>query len=380
MKKLLFLLTPVVATIFFVGVTPLFATTKIGADIASTNGLVRDDLYIIGEEVRITDTVMGDVTSVGASLLIEGLVEHDVLGIGGDIALAGEVRDDVRIVGGEVTINDTIGGDLAVVGGDITVTDEASIDGDALIIAGDVILDGIIYGNVDIYAGTVTVHGDIVGDVTIHAGDIVTVSSSARITGDIDYSAPERLIQHQGATVGGVITYEGVVDTPGAITLISIVAVGVIFLTIAKVLYLFLMGFVVVSLFGKLSRDVVREVKTRPWVTILKGLVVAVVIPLVILLLFISIFGALIGVFLMVAYAFLILVAKIFATIIAGAMLALWLRGKVIVNWQWTFLGIIALQLAFIIPFFGHLISFVFLLAVLGALSSVAYIRLRKKR
>ena len=90
-------------------------------------------------------------------------------------------------------------------------------------------------------------------------------------------------------------------------------------------------------------------------------------------ILFMTILGSYVGFLLLSAYVLTLFVAKVFAGIVAGALLSKWIKKEVIVNWMWTAIGITALQILILVPILGNLLTFIVSMASFGTLLVFLY-------
>lgn len=103
----------------------------LAGDAAPTEGsggrISIDGGLLIGGDEQID----GVVISVDGDVRIDGVVKNDVYVVGGDVRIFGRVRDDVLVIGGDVTVIGGMDGDLVVIGGRAIVTSaDAFVGGD----------------------------------------------------------------------------------------------------------------------------------------------------------------------------------------------------------------------------------------------------------
>ena len=190
--------------------------------------IVDDDLYVAAAEIYVDGIVKGDLIAVannielGPTGVVEGdfvalannidisptaIVEGDLWAGAAGIEMHGTVLDDLRVAGSGIELSGIVADDafLAAGGGPadipagmgpqstasgVRVTGE--IGGDAFVFAGGADISGAIGGDLRAGLGTLHLSGVIGGDADIQAGEI-SASDSARIGGELKYSAPEQL-------------------------------------------------------------------------------------------------------------------------------------------------------------------------------------------
>ena len=143
MKKLI-----KVGLIFFIlALTLLLATPANAADlrgddtiIISSEDVINDDLYLVGNSIIINGTVNGDVVCIGNHITMAGHVNGNITIIGATTEIEGEVTHSVRETGSNVTVSGKIGRDMLAAGDEIDLTKQADIG-----IAFDKMKQGILF-------------------------------------------------------------------------------------------------------------------------------------------------------------------------------------------------------------------------------------------
>lgn len=94
--------------------------------------------------VKEGETVDEDIAIFGGNLVIEegGTVDGDVSIFGGTADLAGEILGSVFVLGGNVTLSGTVEQDLVIFGGNLNVDSAADVDGECVLVGGQVTGDG----------------------------------------------------------------------------------------------------------------------------------------------------------------------------------------------------------------------------------------------
>jgi hypothetical protein len=150
---------------------------------------------------------------------------------------------------------------------------------------------------------------------------------------------------------------------------------------VVKLIALLIAAVVAVIVFKTFSHAVVSDAIVRPWVNMLRGFIVLVVVPIVAIILFATIFGALLGALVALAYALLMVVAGLYSGIIFGSWLyRLVKKGEVVITWQWAAIGVIVLGILKLVPLVGWVICFLFFLLAIGAIADMLYQKLWLKR
>ena len=158
----------------------------IQASDANVNGLVKDDLFLFGEN----------------QILLDGEFKHNIWTAGAGIELTGKADRNVRLLGKTIQIKNHIGGNLLVIGDTIKVTPDATIDGDMKLLGNSIILGGITQGDLSVTASRgVTLSGRIKGNVKIIAPKII-LQRDTRIDGNLTYTTGKELVLPKEVVAG----------------------------------------------------------------------------------------------------------------------------------------------------------------------------------
>lgn len=372
MKKSLLVLIPLLVLVPAIFVSG--ATIRSGEEPSiPKNETVNDDLYIAGGDVSILGNIRGDVIAAGGNLLLNGSISEDAIIVGGQIQVLSPVGDDLRMVGGSISVGERVTGDLVVAGGNIKLLSSGSVGGDVVIAGGRAVIEGPVSGNVRIWGDEVIINGPISGNVEIKGGEKVSLGSLAKIGGDLTYSAREEVNLDEGAIVAGEIVFNerksSDKETKAAGFLLALGGA----LLLGKLLILLVTSIAVVLLFGNFAQSVVSDAIENIGRNGLLGLAVMVVTPIGLIILAVSFVGIIAAIAGGLLYGLIILTSKIFAGIIAGGFLSKWIKKQVIVDWKWTALGVLVLQIVGLVPLVGWLVAIVVFLISVGTLATIAY-------
>jgi hypothetical protein len=329
-----------------------------------------EDLYAFGGSIVTEGDIQGDMIVMGGKVLSSGFVSGDIVAVGGNIDILNSVGDDVRVVAGQVVISKSVQGDVLVAGGQVHILPDAIIQGDVIGVGGRVVIEGAVRGDARLYGGDIVVNGSVGGNLDVFADNRFSLGEGASIGGNLMYRAPEEL-QILDTVVQGETTFE-LHSVRFDQSLISAV-LGAAFLL--KVLMLLVVGLLAVVFFGQFSQDLGNYVVPHFGKSLLVGFVLFVVVPAFIFLLLISVIGIAVGLVLMLIYALALTIAKVYAGILAGALLSRWIKKGVIVDWRWTIIGIVLLQLISLVPVVGWAAGTLMMLAALGGLAHFAHQR-----
>lgn len=347
------------------------------------NETVESDMYIAAQTNVVAGAVKGDLVVAGANVLITGNVEQDLLAAGGTVEVLGEVGDDIRAAGGTITIGKTVGGDIMVAGGVVHIISGAMVEGDVIVAGGQVIIDGAVKGSVKVSAGEVAINGTVGKDVSIRSDKRFAIGRDAKIIGNLWYRSANAVEMAEGATIQGETKFEKVERPVRADERARAAMAGAIgAMALIKLLIMLAATIVGVLLFKKTAHVLVKTTADNFGRELVRGFVVLVVIPAAILFAMISILGIGLGIAVALVYVLAVLVAKVLTGIFLGALLVKLIKKskEYEVNWQTASIGVVALELIWLVPILGWVFAFVLFLASLGSVSFMLYQKAWMKR
>ncbi|MFC1731920.1 hypothetical protein ACFL6I_16500 [candidate division KSB1 bacterium] len=348
------------------------ATFKAGDVYEYKGGGTADDIYIAGGSIDVSGDINGDGILAGGEVSVLGDVTEDVTAAGGSVRLLGSIGDDVRVAGGNITVSGRVGDDLVAAGGFVKILSGSTIAGDTVIAGGTTVMNGAIDGDLTIYGEDVTINGSVNGNVTLKFTKRVTFGDDAVILGNLTYSALEEVYIPTGVLIGGYVTR---VETPMKKFNFDKNDLGAFigFFVLIKFLLMLVVGVLAVIVFRKFSNTMSVQTHDNFWKNLLIGFIVFIVIPITAVLLLATVIGIYIGFILLSMYALALLIAKVYAGIVAGALLSKWIKKEIIVDWKWAVLGIAALQIVSLVPLFGGFAVCILVLATFGTLGTLVY-------
>lgn len=393
MKKLLIFLM-VVVSILFVSASPLWALESEKQDDSSFSTKFNDDLYVFGSDIFVTEDVAGDLIMAGGRINVDGNIAQDLMAAGGMVTINGDVGDDIRITGGTINISGDVKDDLLAAGGQISIS-KASVIGGVLVLTGGILnISCTVEDNAILSGGTITISGKINGDVRIDDVEILNVTGSAEITGDLVYSSSTRANISDDAVIGGEVKETIVKDvkretlktdrTPWAVFITTTYIGG----SIIAFLGLLILGIILILAMPGFFRKFNDRMKNTLGYCVGGGAIVlfgvpiaSVIIFIISILLFITIIGSGLGivamasnVIMLIVYGLLIYLSTIFLSYLLGRTIL----SKTSLNmdkYGWKVLayliGLVIIMIVYSIPFVGWVIRFAGILFGLGGLSLV---------
>lgn len=343
----------------------------------SKDTTISDDLYAYGNTPMVSGTVDGDLAVAGGNVTVDGTVNKELFAAGGTVSMLGHVESTARIAGDTVTISGPVDGDLVIAGGTVTILPQATIGRDLVVMGGTVIVDGTVARNVTLRAGAATLNGSVGGTVDSESRTL-TLGDKADIKGALTYAADDELAKMTGATTSSIARRAATTSTPDDGVLRTGVPhiFGIVFgLALFMQLIMFGTALIVLAiLFRDESGAVVTEARAF-WRALGAGFAALILVPIAGVILLATLFGTMLGLALLIAYALILVLAKMYAAIVVGAWFAKWSGREYGVYWTWSLLALLVLKLLALIPVVGWVVGFAVFLVSLGAIAQLIYRR-----
>lgn len=236
--------------------------------------------------------------------------------LGADVNISEAVEGPVHAAGGNVTLEAPVNGDVRMAGGTVTVGSTAVVSDNVSLAGGTVVVDGSIKGKLRAAGGTVRIDGSVAGDASIAAGTL-ELGPHARIEGKLRFRGGDLRQDPAAQIVGGIVHkerrsphrhHEASVEehfTHGWLWSVGLMVLAAL---------------IAAALPGA-SQRMALELRERPWITPLVGLVALTTIPIAAVLVMVTIIGIPIGVLALIAYAALLLLGYVWIAVVVGAML-----------------------------------------------------------
>lgn len=149
--------------------------------------VVPEDLYAVGNQVRVSGRVEGDlVVAAAEELVVEGVVTGSVTVFAPRVAIAGVVEGSVRGVAGELVASGRVGGDVVV--GAVALRAAGEVGRDILAAAWSGATGGMVGRDLRGLFRNLNLGGEIAGDAEIRARSLAGEPDLA-ILGDLSYRA-----------------------------------------------------------------------------------------------------------------------------------------------------------------------------------------------
>lgn len=328
--------------------------------------VIEDDVFILGENVKLDGIIEGDLISASASLVQGGLVLGSLNSISQDLDVLGEVKGSVRGFAQNVNVNGRLSRNLLAFGYSVDIKPDAEIQKDITAYCAKLTLHGTVKGDLKGGMDELIISGTVGGNVKVKA-DKITLMPTARIVGDFRYtSEKEAKIESGSQIVGETVwipkeTKKKKPESPfTAKSLIS----EIVFL-----LALMVTGVVLTLLCKRNAYQAKQAVGDYFLRSLGLGFVFVICIPIAILILMVTLIGIPIAIISLFAYLVFVYVAKIpVATFVGEKILkALGHKGEPSLIWS-MILGLVILTIPLNIPYLQWPVCFLVLFTGFGAI------------
>jgi cytoskeletal protein CcmA (bactofilin family) len=352
------------------------ADIRSGQDITiGTTETIEDDLYAFGPNISINGTIHGDLVAAGRFITIDGTVTGDVIAAAQGISIRGQVGGSVRAVAGGsgiptgfgsgVVLDGKVANDLVVAGDEVTILSNGRVGRDAIIGATNMTITGQIGRDLQAGGTNVKIDGSIGGNVTATV-DRLQITDRGTVGGSLTYTSKNEAQIVNASSVKGSVVRQS--PDNGRAPLFSGTAALVVE-WLKGLIGLLILGLLVVFFFPGFSRRAGEALVRSPWLTLGIGALVLIGLPILSVIFFAV--GGLIGgwwigfVVLALFGVALALSIPVAAVGVGGALLRIARRPVPV--WLALFIGLVALLLVALIPILGGLVIFCALLFGMGA-------------
>jgi cytoskeletal protein CcmA (bactofilin family) len=295
--------------------------------------VIEDDLYASANTVEVKGTIKGDLLAAGNLIILAetGVVEGDLMAGGQGVVINGTVNDDVRIAGAVLAVGEKakIGSDLVAFGYSLEISPGGAIGQDIVYYGGQALLSGEITRNATIGTGSLKLEGTIGGDVDADLGGVresmpynplafmpavpgmpqvpsvaggLTIGKETLIGGNLSYTAPQEASIPDGV-ISGNTTYKPTPPTTGeeaAKAKQPSTAKKVLtwfFSFLRELATLFLVGILFIYLWPRLLDDGSTIIQSKPWQSLLWGIVayLAVIFAIILVIIVVVLIMVILG-------------------------------------------------------------------------------------
>lgn len=283
--------------------------------------------------------------------------------LGSRVAITQAVDGPLHAAAGRITVDAPVAGSARLAGGVIELAPGAAIGESASLAGGTITVKGSVKESLHAAGGHITINGAIGGDASV-AGGTLELGPEARIAGKLTFRGGE-LHRDPAAQVTGAVEhvrgdrqrhsrsdghrfFRGWLWTAGLLVLTALIAA---------------------ALPGP-SQRMARELRERPWLTPLLGLVALTCVPVAAVLLILTIIGIPIAVLALFAYAALLLVGYVWLAVVVGGLLLDRVKPETAARTAWrvgaAVLAMLVLAILVRLPILGGLVTFTALVIGVG--------------
>jgi cytoskeletal protein CcmA (bactofilin family) len=175
-----------------------------GFTVNTSGSAVEGSLYVASFRSRIDTNVNGDLSIASFTSSLYGDIDGSVHLLGGRTSIHGDVSGSLYVASGNVDVHGTIGGDLVIGAGRATLTSGSRVEGDVIVLAGQLSSRGDVGGTFYSSALLLDQEGTVGGNMEVQA-DRLDIAGSATIGGDLRYQSPSDADVSGGARINGTI-------------------------------------------------------------------------------------------------------------------------------------------------------------------------------
>lgn len=306
--------------------------------------------------VESNETIDDNLATAGNNVYIRGVIEDDLFVAGANIKIEGEIKGNLFAAGNTVTISGKVHQDAFLGGNMVTIEDKASVGRDLLAGGNLVLIEGNVERNVLAGAANLDINGTIEGDVKAGTNSL-NLGDNAKINGKLEYSGEKEIEENKTSKVQGEVKYDKPQKTKTNFTS----QISGWFVGLVKFLFV---GILLVLLLPKWFDKIADVMGSNTLKSIGIGFLMLIIAPIIALIGLIILIGMPIAFIIGLIYILLLYIAKYWVA---------YCLGKTIGKGKWSpiitmIVGVVILQIIFLIPYIGVIAKFVVILAALGAI------------
>jgi hypothetical protein len=294
----------------------------------------------------------------------EEIVVGSSLRLGSRVEVTEATEGPLHAAAGHITVDAPVNGSVRLAGGTVELGPGAAVSGDASIAGGTVMIKGSVKESLHAAGGHVTLNGAVGGDASV-AGGTLELGPEARIAGKLTFRGGELKRDPAAQVTGAVQHLRGRSHHNREHTPFNRYTRGWLWTGMLLVLA----ALIAAALPGP-SRRMAQELRERPWLTPLLGLVALATIPVAAVLVMLTIIGIPIGLLALVGYAALLLVGYVWLAVVLGGLLLDRVKPETAARTAWragaAVLAMLALALLARMPIVGGAVAFVAMIVGVG--------------
>ncbi len=330
---------------------------------------VADDLYLFGNTVTVSGTVLGDTIIFAREAIIDGKIKGSLLVFAEMVRVTGEVEGTARGASNSFFFQGSTARDLLVAANTISVT--GSIGWDFFGAASNLTVTGPVGRDMKVATKRLVVDGPVGGSIETTTDELI-IGPGAKIGGRITYTSEKEATVDQNAVIGGVVKRLEPVAEP------AVTPPGRRAWRFARPIFsLLLVALLMALFFPVLTAGAAQTIRGRAALSTGYGALVVFAAPIASLILLFTVIGLPVALLTMLLYTVLLYLSRIFAGYFLAQLALDYFNKKLHPVWTALF-GVLVLALLTRIPFIGWLIHLAAVLIASGAF--IAYLASNKEQ
>lgn len=329
--------------------------------------VIKGDLFVTGENVRVDGTVDGDVYVAGKQVVVSGHVTGDVFCACQSLRIDGQIEGSVRNASNNLTITGSVGRSVASFSETTAVDSSGKVGHSVTAFSKSLSVDGTVGGDLLAFVAETTIGGSIEGEIRVR-GDSLSVGSNASIGGKASFEGNKPADVASGAKLAAPITFKKMehrTERGGGYYVWRVIW--------ASAFILF--GLVLLWVLPQFSKEAAANVE-NVGASFGLGVLVGFALPIAAVLTCVTVVGLFVG----LSAFFLWFASLYFSQIVVGAAVGSWILGRTNETWPLVgrmAVGMLILRASMAVPFIGGWIKIAVILWGIGAISLAAYRRLQ---
>lgn len=243
--------------------------------------------YAAGRTLDINGTINGDLFCAGQNITVNANVKGDIICAGQNLHISGTVDGDIRAAGQTISINAKVGHSVTAAGQSFTLESTGSVVNDLTASSGDLNVNGKVGRDTLLNGRDVNITSSIGRDVKANV-DKLTLSSTATVGGNLNYTSNNDANIEEGAKVNGKVTRTS--PSPSSRKYFAPVAVTFVW-ALYMFLSLLLLSVVLSLLFPRAFHATSQQGLSHPWRSLLVGFVALFAAPILFIALMLTVVG-----------------------------------------------------------------------------------------
>lgn len=329
--------------------------------------VIKGDLFVTGENVRVDGTVDGDVYVAGKQVVVSGHVTGDVFCACQSLRIDGQIEGSVRNASNNLTITGSVGRSVTSFSETTAVDSSGKVGHSVTAFSKSLTVDGTVGGDLLAFVAETTIGGSIEGGIRVR-GDSLSVGSNASIGGKASFEGNNPADVASGAKLAAPITFKKMehrTERGGGYYVWRVIW--------ASAFILF--GLVLLWVLPQFSKEAAANVE-NVGASFGLGVLVGFALPIAAVLTCVTVVGLFVG----LSAFFLWFASLYFSQIVVGAAVGSWILGRTNETWPLVgrmAIGMLILRASMAVPFIGGWIKIAVILWGIGAISLAAYRRLQ---